>query len=143
MCLLSITENGEVSGCVGQGGAAPGPSSPGAELTLVLPTGLIPKDYRSLKTQYLQVSGWGLTAEKTLHQTGLPLPACCSPRGARQQRSPGMLGLSLQDSPCFYGLRTSPELCPPLPFACGVALCSLPAEVAPCRLPMLTDGVVC
>ncbi|XP_075015714.1 vacuolar protein sorting-associated protein 33B isoform X1 [Calonectris borealis] len=57
MCLLSITENGEVSGCAGQGEVAPGPSSLSAELTLVLPTGLIPKDYRSLKTQYLQSYG--------------------------------------------------------------------------------------
>ena len=55
MCLLSITENGEVSGCAGQGGVALGPPSLGAELTLMVLTGLVPKDYRSLKTQYLQV----------------------------------------------------------------------------------------
>ncbi|XP_053911889.1 uncharacterized protein LOC128850888 isoform X4 [Cuculus canorus] len=57
MCLLSITENGEVSVCSGQGRLDRGPSSLGAELTLLLPTGLIPKDYRSLKTQYLQSYG--------------------------------------------------------------------------------------
>lgn len=49
-------------------------------------------------------------------------------------------GLSVQGSPCLHGLRMSPELCLPLPFACGVALSSLylPMEVVPCHLPMLT-----
>lgn len=74
MCLLSITENGEVSGCAGQGGVAPGPSSLGAELTLVLPTGLIPKDYRSLKTQYLQVSVSG-DSQQSKHCVGLGFPS--------------------------------------------------------------------
>ncbi|NWS71166.1 VP33B protein, partial [Crotophaga sulcirostris] len=53
MCLLSITENGEVSGCAGRWWGW----HLGTELTLLLPTGLIPKDYRSLKTQYLQSYG--------------------------------------------------------------------------------------
>lgn len=126
MCLLSITENGEVFDRTGQGGAAPGPSSLGAELNLVLPTGLIPKDYRSLKTQYLQVRDWGLTAEQVLCWTGLPLPACCLPQGARQQHYPGVLRLSLLDGPCLHGLCMSPELCLPPPFACGVALSRIP-----------------
>ncbi|NWU50337.1 VP33B protein, partial [Dromas ardeola] len=66
MCLLSITENGEVSGCAG-GGGAPGHSGLATELTLVLPTGLIPKDYRSLKTQYLQASSYGPEHLLTFH----------------------------------------------------------------------------
>lgn len=40
---------------------------------LVLPTGLVPKDYRSLKTQYLQVRGWRVTDEQELYQKGVPL----------------------------------------------------------------------
>ncbi|NXK56964.1 VP33B protein, partial [Chauna torquata] len=53
MCLLSITENGEGSGSAGRGAAlwALGSAHRG------VPTGLIPKDYRSLKTQYLQSYG--------------------------------------------------------------------------------------
>ncbi|NWR36318.1 VP33B protein, partial [Tachuris rubrigastra] len=55
MCLLSITENGECSAGLGwSGGTRP---QPWHRAHLVLPTGLIPKDYRSLKTQYLQSYG--------------------------------------------------------------------------------------
>ncbi|NWW57844.1 VP33B protein, partial [Ifrita kowaldi] len=55
MCLLSITENGECPAVLGQSsGTEPQPRH-GAHL--VLPTGLVPKDYRSLKTQYLQSYG--------------------------------------------------------------------------------------
>ncbi|NXJ15065.1 VP33B protein, partial [Odontophorus gujanensis] len=53
MCLLSITENGE-----GESWSVVG-SAPGALRSAHrgIPTGLIPKDYRSLKTQYLQSYG--------------------------------------------------------------------------------------
>ncbi|KAM6308551.1 vacuolar protein sorting-associated protein 33B [Aegotheles albertisi] len=51
MCLLSSTENG---GCVRGGAGSP---SSGTGLTPLLPAGLVPKDYRSLKTQYLQSYG--------------------------------------------------------------------------------------
>ncbi|NXD47797.1 VP33B protein, partial [Corvus moneduloides] len=55
MCLLSITENGECPAVLGQSsGTEP---QPWHRAHLVLPTGLIPKDYRSLKTQYLQSYG--------------------------------------------------------------------------------------
>ncbi|NXY55230.1 VP33B protein, partial [Callaeas wilsoni] len=55
MCLLSITENGECPAVLGQSsGTEP---QPWHSAHLVLPTGLIPKDYRSLKTQYLQSYG--------------------------------------------------------------------------------------
>ncbi|NWR81534.1 VP33B protein, partial [Centropus unirufus] len=70
MCLLSITENGEQRGCAGQGRAALGALA--AELTSLLPTGLIPKDYRSLKTQYLQSYGpEHLLTFHNLKRTGL------------------------------------------------------------------------
>ena len=52
----------------------PGRFSLGAELTLVLPTGLIPKDYRSLKTQYLQVSVFG-GSQQSKHCAGLGFPS--------------------------------------------------------------------
>lgn len=74
MCLLSITENGEVPGCAGQGAVALGPSGLSTELTLVLPTGLIPKDYRSLKTQYLQVSVSG-GSQQSKRCVGLGFPS--------------------------------------------------------------------
>ncbi|NXE00876.1 VP33B protein, partial [Chaetorhynchus papuensis] len=55
MCLLSITENGECPAGLGQSsGTDP---QPWHRAHLVLPTGLVPKDYRSLKTQYLQSYG--------------------------------------------------------------------------------------
>ncbi|NWV33509.1 VP33B protein, partial [Grantiella picta] len=55
MCLLSITENGECPAVLGQsGGSEPQPLH---RAHLVFTTGLIPKDYRSLKTQYLQSYG--------------------------------------------------------------------------------------
>ncbi|NXY17399.1 VP33B protein, partial [Atrichornis clamosus] len=55
MCLLSITENGECPAVLGQSsGIEP---QPWHRAHLLLPTGLIPKDYRSLKTQYLQSYG--------------------------------------------------------------------------------------
>ncbi|NWV28241.1 VP33B protein, partial [Origma solitaria] len=55
MCLLSITENGECPAVLGQsGGSEP---QPWHRAHLVFPTGLVPKDYRSLKTQYLQSYG--------------------------------------------------------------------------------------
>ncbi|NWW23771.1 VP33B protein, partial [Falcunculus frontatus] len=55
MCLLSITENGECPAVLGQSsGTEP---QPWHRAHLVLPTGLVPKDYRSLKTQYLQSYG--------------------------------------------------------------------------------------
>ncbi|NXB86772.1 VP33B protein, partial [Vidua chalybeata] len=54
MCLLSITENGECPLCWASRATEP---QPGHGAHLVLPTGLIPKDYRSLKTQYLQSYG--------------------------------------------------------------------------------------
>ncbi|NXI33140.1 VP33B protein, partial [Sterrhoptilus dennistouni] len=55
MCLLSITENGECPAVLGHSsGTEP---QPWHRAHLVLPTGLIPKDYRSLKTQYLQSYG--------------------------------------------------------------------------------------
>ncbi|NWZ92047.1 VP33B protein, partial [Nesospiza acunhae] len=54
MCLLSITENGEHPALPGQQGAQPQPRH---RAHLLLPAGLIPKDYRSLKTQYLQSYG--------------------------------------------------------------------------------------
>ncbi|NWS14330.1 VP33B protein, partial [Pachyramphus minor] len=55
MCLLSITENGECSAVLGwSGGTGP---QPWHRAHLVLPAGLVPKDYRSLKTQYLQSYG--------------------------------------------------------------------------------------
>ncbi|NXU95397.1 VP33B protein, partial [Xiphorhynchus elegans] len=55
MCLLSLTENGESPAMLGwSGGTRP---QPWHRAHLVLPTGLIPKDYRSLKTQYLQSYG--------------------------------------------------------------------------------------
>ncbi|NWT17765.1 VP33B protein, partial [Vireo altiloquus] len=55
MCLLSITENGECPAVLGQSsGTEP---QPWHRAHLLLPTGLIPKDYRSLKTQYLQSYG--------------------------------------------------------------------------------------
>ncbi|NWI40990.1 VP33B protein, partial [Picathartes gymnocephalus] len=55
MCLLSITENGECPAVLGQSsGTDP---LPWHRAHLVLPTGLVPKDYRSLKTQYLQSYG--------------------------------------------------------------------------------------
>ncbi|NXY01163.1 VP33B protein, partial [Pteruthius melanotis] len=55
MCLLSITENGECPAELRQSsGTEP---QPWHRAHLVLPTGLIPKDYRSLKTQYLQSYG--------------------------------------------------------------------------------------
>ncbi|NXC61708.1 VP33B protein, partial [Aleadryas rufinucha] len=55
MCLLSITENGECPAVLGQSsGTEP---QPWHRAHLVHPTGLIPKDYRSLKTQYLQSYG--------------------------------------------------------------------------------------
>ncbi|RMB94143.1 hypothetical protein DUI87_28948 [Hirundo rustica rustica] len=55
MCLLSITENGECPAVLGRSsGAEP---QPWHRAHLVLPTGLVPKDYRSLKTQYLQSYG--------------------------------------------------------------------------------------
>ncbi|NXF00958.1 VP33B protein, partial [Smithornis capensis] len=54
MCLLSITENGECPALGWSGSTGP---QPWHRAYLVLPTGLIPKDYRSLKTQYLQSYG--------------------------------------------------------------------------------------
>ncbi|NWH98264.1 VP33B protein, partial [Tichodroma muraria] len=55
MCLLSITENGECPALLGHSsGTKP---QPWLRAHLVLPTGLVPKDYRSLKTQYLQSYG--------------------------------------------------------------------------------------
>ncbi|NXA67661.1 VP33B protein, partial [Mohoua ochrocephala] len=55
MCLLSITENGECPAVLAQSsGTEP---QPWHRAHLVLPTGLVPKDYRSLKTQYLQSYG--------------------------------------------------------------------------------------
>ncbi|NWY98374.1 VP33B protein, partial [Loxia curvirostra] len=54
MCLLSITENGECPALPGQQGH-PAPARHTAHL--LLPAGLVPKDYRSLKTQYLQSYG--------------------------------------------------------------------------------------
>ncbi|NXE95768.1 VP33B protein, partial [Menura novaehollandiae] len=55
MCLLSITENGECPAVLGQSsGIEP---HPWHRAHLLHPTGLIPKDYRSLKTQYLQSYG--------------------------------------------------------------------------------------
>ncbi|NWY49089.1 VP33B protein, partial [Sylvia atricapilla] len=55
MCLLSITENGECPAVLGHSsGTEP---QPWDRAHLVLPTGLVPKDYRSLKTQYLQSYG--------------------------------------------------------------------------------------
>ncbi|NXX99262.1 VP33B protein, partial [Centropus bengalensis] len=70
MCLLSTTENGEQRGRAGQGRAALGALA--AELTWLLPTGLIPKDYRSLKTQYLQSYGpEHLLTFHNLKRTGL------------------------------------------------------------------------
>ncbi|NXU20850.1 VP33B protein, partial [Pardalotus punctatus] len=55
MCLLSITENGECPAVLGQSGCSE--PQPWHRAHLVFPTGLIPKDYRSLKTQYLQSYG--------------------------------------------------------------------------------------
>lgn len=57
MCLLSITENGECPAVLGH--SSDTEPQPWHRAHLVLPTGLIPKDYRSLKTQYLQVRGPG------------------------------------------------------------------------------------
>ncbi|NWZ86624.1 VP33B protein, partial [Poecile atricapillus] len=55
MCLLSITENGECPSVPGHSsGTRP---QPWHRAHLLLPTGLVPKDYRSLKTQYLQSYG--------------------------------------------------------------------------------------
>ncbi|NXA55800.1 VP33B protein, partial [Nothocercus julius] len=56
MCLLSITENGERPGALPVQGQPWHPPRVGAERSLC-PTGLNPKDYRSLKTQYLQSYG--------------------------------------------------------------------------------------
>ncbi|NXY39516.1 VP33B protein, partial [Pomatorhinus ruficollis] len=53
MCLLSITENGECPAVLGHSSG----TEPWCRAHLVLPTGLVPKDYRSLKTQYLQSYG--------------------------------------------------------------------------------------
>ncbi|KAJ7416761.1 VPS33B, late endosome and lysosome associated [Willisornis vidua] len=55
MCLLSLTENGESLAVLGWSGTTR--PQPWHRTHLVLPTGLIPKDYRSLKTQYLQSYG--------------------------------------------------------------------------------------
>ncbi|NWU69877.1 VP33B protein, partial [Pterocles burchelli] len=55
MCLLSITENGE-GAALGREGRHQGPQ-PWRRAHRDVPTGLIPKDYRSLKTQYLQSYG--------------------------------------------------------------------------------------
>lgn len=117
MCLLSITENGEGSSWAGRGDT--GAPSLGAGLTRMLPAGLVPKDYRSLKTQYLQVGVWGLWQSNRRGRLVLLALLLLAARHQAAFRPP-------QDP-------TSPSLC--------LRDCS--EEVPPCRLPVPTAGARC
>lgn len=120
----------------------------------MLPTGLIPKDYRSLKTQYLQVRGPGSHCRARAVSDG-GSPPCGSGHEAlgsstpedgpslhRLFMSPSTPRLSLQDRPCLHRLHVSPRLYLPLPCACWGALSNLclAAEGTPCLLPVLACG---
>lgn len=83
---------------------------------LVLPTGLIPKDYRSLKTQYLQVRGPGSHCRATAASDGGSPPCALATR----QWAAALLGMGSASTGrlCLQGRLCYPRLQLPLPCAC-------------------------